>query len=803
MDLDKYHQKRDFSKTPEPKGKEESVSGYSRFVVQRHRASRLHYDLRLEMDGVLKSWAVPKGPSMNPNDKRLSIHTEDHPLDYLTFEGSIPKGNYGAGKMTIWDSGSFSTSKGQEHPVNDQYKAGNLKIEFFGKRLKGSFALVHTKHRDKDNQWLLIKKQDDFATELQYDAEDLSSTKAGKTKELDIHQVIKPMLATKAKAIFSDPDWIYEIKWDGYRMMANINQGTVQLYSRNGISFNQKFSQLHTSLKAVPHQGILDGEVVVVGEDGVPIFQALQHYGEDTKGELRYYVFDILFFNGHDMTQLPLTDRKSLIESVIEDLPMVYYCDHISSMGHTFYERAIGMGLEGVMAKKANSTYTQGGRSDQWLKIRSIARQEVIICGYTASEGALFGSLILGLYKEGELTYCGNCGSGFTDALQKVLLDQFKSYIRKDPPFAKKVNLKGRKPIWMHPELICEVNFSEWTSGGSMRQPVFKGMRTDKLPREIHQEDEKKFEPKKQEEKAPSGELLKVNGYDVPISNLDKVYWPEEGITKYDLIDYYLKIAEVILPFLKDRPQNLHRHPEGIHHKGFFQKDIASIFPHWLDTVKVFSKSGEKEIEYLLCQHEAALLYMANLGCIEINPWNSKGSDLDRPDYSVIDIDPSDTNTFEESIEVAMVAYSILNRASIPGYCKTSGSTGIHIYLPLAAKYTYEEARDFTKLLCYFIHEELPKLTSMERKVDKRKGKIYLDYLQNRKGQTLACAYCVRPKPGAPVSAPLEWNEVKPGLKMEDFNIFTMKNRIKEKPNLFQGILQKGLDMAAAIEKLT
>jgi len=806
MGLDDYISKRDFSQTPEPKGKINKNKGALKFVVQRHEARRLHYDLRLEMEGVLKSWAVPKGPSMSPKDKRLAIHTEDHPMEYLTFHGTIPKGNYGAGRMTIWDHGTYQGAEGDYESLVKQYKKGNLKLAFSGKKLRGVFALVRTNRGDKDDQWLLIKKDDEYATSLSYDAEDLLDEEAGEVppedSEINPTHMVRPMLATKAASVFSKPDWIYELKWDGYRLLSNIINHNVNLYSRNGIVYNNKFPTLYDNLKSIPYDVILDGEAVVMNEEGIPEFQKLQNYGEATEGELRYYVFDVLYLNGHDITSLPLLERKSLLPDIIGGIPHVHYCDHRSSMGNAFYEKAIEAGMEGIIAKKADSPYLPGTRTENWLKIKAVESQEVLICGYTESEGQAFGSLILGLYKDGFLTYAGNCGSGFNDAMLKELLSLFKPYRRETSPFDKKINLKGRKAIWLEPVLVCEVKFSEWTKSGSMRHPVFKGMRGDKLPVEIQQEEESEAPVKEKQSKATTTDTLEVNGFAVPISNLDKVYWPEEGITKYQLIDYYLNISDAILPFLSDRPQNLHRHPEGIQKEGFYQKDTAGIFPHWIETVKVYSKSNDKYIEYMLCQHEATLLYMANLGCIEINPWNSRKDSLDRPDYAVIDLDPSDNNTFEEVIEVAQVAHSILEAAEIPSYCKTSGSSGLHIYLPLGAQYSYEEARDFTKLLCYMIRAELPDLTSMERKPEKRKTKIYLDFLQNRQGQTLAAPYCVRPKPGATVSAPLEWKEVKSGLDMHDFNIFTMRERIRKKPGLFTEVLRAGIDMEEALARM-
>ena len=802
MALDDYIKKRDFTQTPEPEAVVRKEGGPLKFVIQRHQARRLHYDLRLEMEGVLKSWAVPKGPSMNPQDKRLAVHTEDHPMDYLTFQGIIPKGNYGAGKMTIWDQGTYHGAEGYEGELLEQYQKGNLKLEFFGKKIKGVFALVRTQRGDKGDQWLLIKKEDGYATKLDYDAEQLLEEEAEEVKPLtDIHQMIRPMLATRTESVFSKPGWIYELKWDGYRLLANVHQGKVNIYSRNGISYNLKFQKICRELQNIPHDAILDGEVVVVNEEGIPEFQKLQNYNEDTEGELRYYVFDLLFLNGHDITHLPLIERKSLIEDVIAGLDHVFYCDHLESMGNTFYDQAVAAGMEGIMAKKADSTYTPGIRTENWLKIRSTESQEVLICGYTESEGHVFGSLILGLYKDGQLTYAGNCGSGFNDTLQRELLETFRPFIREKSPFEKKVNLKGRKPTWLEPELICEVKFSEWTSSGSMRHPVFKGMRQDKIPVEI--QPEKVEETPAKEKKTPnSADTLEVNGFAVPITNLDKIYWPEEKITKYQLIDYYLNIADLILPYIKDRPQNLHRYPEGIQKDSFYQKDTAGIFPHWVDTLNVYSKSNDRDIEYMLCQHEATLLYMANLGCIEINPWNSRKGSLECPDYAILDIDPSDKNTFEEVIEVAQAAKTVIDQLGIPAYCKTSGSSGLHIYMPLAAQYTHDESRDFTKLLCYLVHEMLPDLTSMERQVDKRKGKIYLDFLQNRKGQTLAAPYCVRPKPGATVSAPLEWEEVKSGLNMHEFNIFTMGDRVQEKGDLFEGVLGPGIDISGVLQNL-
>ncbi len=808
MGLDEYIKKRDFVATPEPEAIPD-LSDASRFVIQRHDATRLHYDLRLEIDGVLKSWAVPKGPSMNPKDKRLAIQTEDHPVKYLTFEGVIPKGNYGAGVMNIWDEGRFAVfDVASEGTPSEQCEKGNLKLEFFGKKIKGKFALVRTSFKGSQPQWLLIKKQDEFATKLAYDAEAYATSAPKKqeatTKKLNTQQLIKPMLADTCDEIFADSEWIYELKWDGYRMITHIIDSEVSMYSRNGISFKEKFSPLLIDLENISHDVILDGEVVVLNDKGLSEFQQLQNYDpETTKGHLIYYVFDVLYLNGHDTKNLPLVDRKSLLPSILEDLKSVKYCDHIERMGPAFYQQAIEKGMEGVIAKKADSLYHPRQRSRDWLKIKAIESTEAIICGYTESEGRgkLFGSLILGSYENNELTYIGNCGSGFTEDKQKELMKIFDKLTLKENPFSKKINLKGKKPHWLQPELICEVTFTEWTKDKSMRHPVFKGLREDKLLTDINVEATKAETLQKPYPQPTGDSTLVVDEVTLHITNLDKVYWPESDLKKYDLLDYYMHISETILPYLKGRPQNLHRHPNGINEEGFYQKDNEHL-PSWAATKSIYSESSNKDIEYLLCENEAALLYMANLGCIEINPWNSRVENLDSPDYTVIDIDPAENHTFNQVIQTALVAKEVLEKAGVQGYPKTTGKSGLHIYIPLGSNYTYDEARDFTKLLCYYIHEQLPKLTSMERNIKKRNGKIYLDYLQNRRGQTLAAPYCVRPVKGATVSTPVSWKELKDGIKVEDYTIKTIPGRIKEVGDLFAPILSEGINMQQVLENL-
>ena len=805
MSLKTYNQKRDFEKTNEPEGKL-SPSEQQRFVIQRHQASRLHYDLRLEIDGSLKSWAVPKGPSMNPKDKRLAVQTEDHPVKYLHFEGNIPKGNYGAGRMDIWDSGNFTIYDTESQGnLKQQYKKGDLKITLSGHKIKGKFALVKTRIEGRQQHWLLIKKKDVFSTELPYDAENLVpkpiSLEGRSLKKLKTDRFVAPMLAETGKKLFSDPNWIYELKWDGYRMVSTVKNGSVALYSRNGISYTSKFKQIADDLSQLPHDVILDGEVVLANAEGLPEFQALQNFNpKTTKGRLVYYVFDLLHLNGLDTISLPLIDRKSLIPEIIKDMDQVEYCDHIESMGLAFYERAIAMGMEGVIAKKSNSTYSSGYRSEDWLKFKDSYTIEALICGYTSSDGRgqLFGSLILGEVKNEKLIYIGNCGSGFNSAEQKRLMTLFKDFEIDSNPFGESIPLKGREAHWMRPSLVCEVKYSATTKNGYLRHPIYKSLREDKMPAP---KVSNKTVSNESSTESNRKDTLELNGGIISISNLAKVYWPESGLRKYDLIDYYLKISEVLLPYLIDRPQSLNRHPNGINSEGFYQKDMESV-PNFVETIALHSKKSDKEINYMLCQNEASLIYMANIGCIEINPWSSRVDRLDFPDYTVIDLDPSSKNTFEQVLETANVAKRVLDKAGINGYCKTTGKSGLHIYIPLAAKYSYEEARMFTKLLCVLINEKLPNLTSLERAKNKRKDKIYLDYLQNRRSHTLASVYCVRPVPHACVSTPVSWAEIKKGFKMNDFTMATIPNRLKNLGDLFKPILFESTDIEKALLRL-
>ena len=800
-----YQQKRDFGQTPEPRARKKSSAGVLRFVVQKHYASRLHYDLRLELDGVLLSWAVPKGPSLNPTEKRLAMMVEDHPYDYLDFEGIIPEGNYGAGAVLIWDEGVYHAPN-SENPeesarqIREGLAAGNLKFVLRGKKLKGEFALVKIKS-EKENSWLLIKKRDYYA---QNDFRIAQFTDP-------FPQKIKPMLAVPVKEPFNHPDWIFEIKLDGYRAIAAVQEGNVNLYSRNLKSFNELFPPIVQAL-AGSVDAVYDGEIVVIDDKGRSNFQLLQNYTKGAAGNLCYFVFDLLYLDGQDLRRLPLCERKKKLRKFLPQNSYLKYVDEIEEAGTKFFQLATENGLEGIIAKRKASTYREGKRSGDWRKIKAFREQKAVICGFTSPKGSrpYFGSLVLGAYQRGELIYIGNCGTGFSTADLQKIYSLLKPLERNHSPFAEPPKTK-EKTTWVEPVYVCKVKFSEWTDDGLLRHAVFlqlcagEKVKSSQLEHDGNDDGAKRQETNKVTEPVQlakgKNQEVTVNGQILRLTNLDKVFWPEEEYTKGDVINYYYRIAPYILPYLKDRPQSLYRTPNGILKKGFYQKDVSSFAPDWVETYKIISDGEKKEKHYLLCQNLETLIYMANLGCIEINPWLSRVQRPDYPDYLVIDLDPEEI-AFAKVIEAAQAVHAVLARAQIPSFPKTSGATGLHIYIPLGAKYNYEIAREFARLIATLVHHEVPGFTSLERSPKKRKQKVYLDFLQNRSGQTLASVYSLRPREGATVSTPLRWEEIKPGLDPREFTIKTIHRRLQKMGDLFKGVLGPGVDIAQCIEML-
>ncbi len=805
MSLALYKKKRDFKQTKEPAGAAGKKNKF-RFVVQRHEATRLHYDFRLELGGVLKSWAVPKGPSLNPTQKRLAVMVEDHPVDYITFKGNIPEGNYGAGHVDIWDHGTFVPVTEDHEPITEKQalaaiKKGQLKFALKGKKLKGEFALVRLK--DDDKNWLLIKHKDDFATNTIYDAEqDLDSTPAKKTvasirhgKAQHVSKFIKPMLASVTKAPFDDKEWLFEIKWDGYRAVAEWKDEKLRFYSRNGIDFTERFPSIAKALSKLKHDAILDGEVVLINEKGLPDFQKLQHYENHLNYPLIYYVFDILELEGKDTMKLPLTDRKELAKKLLQKNKVICYCDHVEETGVAFFNTAKEKGLEGIIAKKKDSAYSEGYRSKEWLKIKNVQSTEAVIAGYTAPRGSRqnFGSLILASKKGKGWQYRGHVGTGFSTELLKALKKIMEPLETDESPFAEKVPVND-KVTWLEPKLVADIAYTEVTRDGIFRHPAFLRLRDEKKVKNMNDESQAAIEPPQKDE------TIKAGTHNITISNYRKIFWPEEGYTKGDVAHYYERISKYILPHLKNRPLSLKRNPNGIRDEGFFHKDAGENAPSYAKVFPVESESSNKTIDYIVCNNLATLLYLANLGCIEINPWNSTILKPDNPTWMVIDIDPSPKNKFTDVVDVALATKEVMDKLKIDCFCKTSGASGLHVFAPLKNKYDYKQVRDFAQIIAGMITEMLPDTTSIERSLSKRGPKIYVDYLQNRSGQTLACAYSLRPKPGATVSTPLEWKEVNHDLHPSQFTIENIFERVEKKGDLFSKVLTGSNDMLKALK---
>ncbi len=831
MSLLDYIKKRDFKKTTEPKSGKSTEKALA-FVVQRHHASHLHYDFRLELDGTLKSWAVPKGPSMNPDDKRLAMMVEDHPFDYRKFEGIIPNGNYGAGVVLIWDKGTYTSlaekREDDRKTLRAGLKSGNLKFRLNGDILKGEFALVKL-HNAEDNSWLLIKHRDEFAVD-DFNSEDLvpeevkamKNNKEGKAKGLPSVKKIKaekkspeiteatesddaplpgkaykPMMAKLEAKVFDREDWIYERKLDGYRAIGYTGS-KARLISRNDIDFSADYQKIVEDLKQVKKNAVLDGELVIEDKNGKSRFHDIQQYNGDTKDlKLKYYVFDLLSLEGHDLRGMELIKRKELLKSLMSSVSSadIIYNDYIEGKGVEFFEKAKQEGWEGIIGKDEHSYYDSGKRSDRWLKFKLQNSQEAIICGYTAPTGSrkYFGSLILGIKPGEKIQYIGNCGTGFNDAGIKELYAKLHPLETGKKPFDERITRRS-KITWVEPKLVCEVWYSEWTADKHLRHPVFKGLRTDKKSERVVMET-----PDKQ---LADEEIITLGSKKLKMTHMNKVFWSEEGITKGQLINYYRDMADRIIPYLKDKPISMRRQPNGTGDPGFFQKDTDTAhLPDWIKTKPLHSDSNNKDINYIIGDDAATLLYMANLGCIEINPWLSSYKTPENPDYVVIDLDPHDV-PFSQAVEVALKTKEVFDRMKLDAFIKTSGSKGLHIYCYLDAKYDYDFVKMFAEYTANLIHDELPDTTSVERSPAKRKNRIYIDFLQNRHGQTIACPYSVRPKPGATVSMPLHWHEVTDNLKLSDYTIFNTLERAKNTDDPWKDLTKTKADLKKALELL-
>ena len=653
---------------------------------------------------------------------------------------------------------------------------------------------------------------------------------------------IKPMLATLVDEPVEEEGWMYEIKWDGYRALGYINNGDADIKSRNNKSFNEKFYPVFDALKKWKINAVVDGEIVVVNDKGLPDFSGLQSWRSEADGHLNFYLFDILWLDGVDVMNLPLIERREILGAVAPQNGIIKLSENFDATGKEFFALADKMGLEGIMAKKAASVYTPDLRTKEWLKIKTEKHQEAIIGGYTLNEGSSkpFSALLLGLFEGKIFKSLGTVGTGFSVALQKEILKALKPYIIKTcpfivpPEFNKPSRFRPNPPhaevTWVKPEVVCEITYRELTKDGSIRHPSFKGLREDKNAKDVVLEvptksrsvgasetssinEESVLHQKKiitiQSEKErktflnPQDEqqTRNIEGHDLKFTNLSKIYWPKEKVTKRDMLNYYYQAAPYMVPYYKDRPQTLNRYPQGIDGIKFYQKDVKGKVPSWIKTFPYHSYTDNRDKEFLVITDEASLLYVASLGCIEINPWSSRIQKPDNPDWCIIDLDP-DKNTFNQVVDAACVTKKLLDAIGVTSFCKTSGSTGLHIYIPFGAKYSYEDSKEFGRALAKIIHAEIPKYTSIERKIADRQGKMYIDFLQNRPGATVAGPYSLRPKPGAPVSMPLHWEEVTKGIKITDYNIFNAIDRLKSEGDIFKGVLGKGIDLKKALKNL-
>jgi bifunctional non-homologous end joining protein LigD len=824
MGLREYRRKRDFKKTPEPAGQ---VSAPPRdqersYLIQKHAASRLHYDFRLELEGVLKSWAVPKGPSLDPADKRLAMHVEDHPLEYGEFEGIIPKGQYGGGTVMLWDRGTWE-------PVGDphkSYRAGSLKFTLKGEKLRGGWALVKIGGRRKDGDdrsWLLIKERDQQARAGQAEsivASEPKSVATGRTIEqiaaagdrvwhsnrdggdrsspdpaevpgarrTALPKFVQPQLATLVEHPPDGDGWLHELKHDGYRILARVEHRRARLFSRNARDWTEKFPTVAEAVGRLPvEQAILDGEVTVLLPDGTSSFQALQNFGSGAaRGQLAYMVFDLLYLDGRDLTGARLEDRKAalarLLASANDQAAVLRYSDHVVGAGADFFAHACKLGLEGIVSKKRDAPY-RGTRGPEWLKIKCLKQQEIVIGGYTEPEGTRIGigALLGGVFESGRLVYVGKIGTGFDHRMLRDLQQRLSRLEQKTSPFASRPAGAARAH-WVKPELVAQVSFSEWTSDGKLRHPAFQGLREDKpadsvvRERPATTEDEMKRTARAPRSTRPAKTIAEAVVAGVRLTHADRVLYPSHGTTKLDLARFYQSIAKWILPHLEDRPTTLVRCPEGAHKTCFYQKHVGYWAPQSLRRVKIQEK--RKVGEYLVVDSLASLIGLVQIGILEIHTWNSVVKRLERPDRVVFDLDPGPGVEWAQVIECARVIREALHTLELESFVKTTGGKGLHVVAPLVPGPSWDEASAFARAVADTVARANPRryITSMAKA--ERRGKIFIDYLRNIRGATSVAAYSTRATPQATMSVPLTWGELSTRITSDHFTIANVPQRM-------------------------
>lgn len=829
MPLAEYRRRRRFGRTPEPAGERNRGPGRL-YAIQKHAATRLHYDLRLELDGVLKSWAVPKGPSLDPGEKRLAVHVEDHPVEYGGFEGIIPEGEYGGGTVMVWDRGEWE-------PLGDPgraYQKGHLSFRLAGRKLRGEWTLarMHGAAGGEEGQnWLLIKKRDEAArpgSEIT-EEEPLSAATGRSIEEIagDAHalwhsgqpvdgpvpaleetappaekpaqpdpavlpgarpapmpETIAPQMATLVTEPPAGGHWLHEIKYDGYRILALVHGGKVRLLTRRGKNWTGTFAPVAASLSRLPlADAVLDGEVAVLRPDGTTDFQALQNVLEGLGGgEMVYFVFDLPWYGGYDLAAVPLAARKRLLRELLAALapghPTLRYSDHLEGNGDIVYEQACRLGLEGIVSKRADSGYLQK-RTRNWLKIKCLERQEFVIGGFTEPGGSRhgFGALLLGYYEGERLRFAGRVGTGFDERTLAALARRLAGLARPEPPFADPpTGREARGVHWVAPELVAEVDFAGWTGDGVLRQPAFKGLREDKPPREVIRERPQPVEASAPGAVPPAGQSGRIAG--VKLTNPARVFYPGVGITKDELARFYEEIAGWVLPRVAGRPLTMVRCPEGQAGECFYQKHLNETMPPTLKGIDIREKDAVET--YLYLDDLPGLISLVQLGVLEFHPWGSRVEDLERPDLMIFDLDPGEGVAGEAVADCARLLRDRLAALGLTGFLKTTGGKGLHVVAPLVPRAGWEEVKEFARAVAEDAASSDPRRYLATMSKAKRRGRIYIDYLRNARGATAVAAYSTRARPGAPVSTPLRWDELAAGLPSHAYTIRNLPRRLAQ-----------------------
>jgi bifunctional non-homologous end joining protein LigD len=919
MALEEYRRKRDFTKTPEPSGDEAARSSRDgasgqvraapdwhslphgrRFCVQQHRATRMHFDFRLEHDGVLLSWAIPRGPTLDPKIKRLAVQTEDHPIDYGDFEGVIPSG-YGAGTVLLWDIGTYEWIRESAEDLEASSARGDIKFRLFGTKIAGEFALIRIGERgaryggskEDDKNWLLIKKRDEFVVEKYEALEHEVSVKTGRTlaeiardgggdprekaraarattraratgprpgpaaartdsaaparpPTAAFAELPKPMLATSVDRPFTRDGWLFELKWDGVRAISGADGGALRIVGRSGRDETSRYPELAALGRALRgHSAIVDGEIVVIDADGQPSFERLQSRINvsreiDISRVMRehpatYVVFDILRLDGRDLLSTALRIRKKTLKDVLSGADGIMYADHVERDGEGFFAAVSAQGMEGMIGKRADSPYQPGRRSPDWVKVKSWQTQSCVIAGWTGGRGrrsAQLGALILGVYVGDDLVHCGQVGTGFDEATLRQLRARLGALVTERSPLMR-VPRTPEPATWVRPELVCEVRHAGWTKQGNLRHPAYLGLREDVAPRDCVREEPVRVDAvlavadvaatpspprpartstaprratgtrrggrRRPLVRRPSGDLLErlatlgdsdtleVDGLPVRLTHLDKLMWPDDGLTKRDLVAHYVRVAPVLLPYLRDRPLSMQIFPDGIHGNHFWRKDKPSHAPDWIDS---WTYHGEKTKNYIVVNNLATLVWVANAASIDLHPWHSRIDAPQHPDWAVFDLDPAEGATFDSVVIIARLVGVALEHYRLRSVLKTTGQTGLQIYVPIRRGPDYAAVRAWVEGVSRAVGRTVPELVSWEWSVKQRTGRVRLDYTQNIINKTLNAPYTVRAVPRAPVSAPIAWEELDdPLLRPDRWTVHSIAERLAAVGDLFSGAL--------------